>query len=66
MGRILLTAYLPIPMPGEPHDGFNMAVGDMIDELCALSGMLEFPLEEYGASQIASELVEITSKNKLN
>lgn len=64
MASILLTAYLPIPMPSEPQNNFKVAAGDMIDELCALSGILEFPLEKYGVSQVTIELVETPFKNQ--
>lgn len=62
MATIPLTAYLLVPRPVEPHDSFKVTVCNMLDELCALSGKLQFPLEEYGVSQVAIELVEYPCK----
>lgn len=66
MTSVTLAAYLPIPIPAEPHDSFRDAVRDMLDELCALSGELRFPLEEYGSSEVLIESVKSVDKNQFD
>lgn len=58
MTKILLTAYLPIPKAIAPHNMFENKVSDMLDELCSLSGKLQFPMEEYGLSTIEIDLIQ--------
>lgn len=66
MTNTILTAYLPISIPAEPHNVFETTAYDMLDELCALSGYLRFPLEEYGSLKTIVEGVENIDKNQID
>lgn len=66
MTNTILTAYIPISIPAEPHDVFETAVCGMLDELCDLSGYLRFPLEDYGSPKATVEGVRDIDKNQID
>jgi hypothetical protein len=61
MESSLVTVYAAIPMPSiefeEVHES-RIALYDMLDELCMLSGQLDFDLDVYGVSKPTIELLE--------
>jgi hypothetical protein len=65
MASTKLTAYLAIAPPYQwQSDLFQEMLYEALDELCLLSGRLEFPFEEYGTYYPAIELLQRNRKGK--
>jgi hypothetical protein len=64
MNKTILAAYLAIPGLHTWEDRFLTSRYDMIEQLCDLSGKLEFPLDEAGSIFPTIEQLEISKHNR--